>query len=109
MAKQYLVDIDIGIGQDVIEIKQIPSFSALVKSAEVGPKVAEVGPKSVEIGPKSAEVKAKTEEVKAKREEVKAKPDFEVVMKSYRKDLRKNMESYIIECYMLSDYCGSHI
>ena len=34
MTKQYLVDIDIGIGQDVIEIKQIPSFSALVKSAE---------------------------------------------------------------------------
>ena len=34
MAKQYLVDIDISIGQDVIEIKQIPSFSTLVKGAE---------------------------------------------------------------------------
>ena len=44
---------------------------------------------SEEVKVKNEEVKAKNEEVKAKNEEVKAKPDFEVVLKSYRKDLRE--------------------
>ena len=44
---------------------------------------------SSEVGPKDAEVKVKTEEVKAKTEEVKVKPNFEIVMKGYRRDLRE--------------------
>ena len=72
------------------------------KDAEVKVKTEEVGPKGAEVGPKSTEVKVKTEEVKAKTEEVKVKPNFEIVMKGYRRDLRETC-ARIWECLALND------
>ncbi|MBP5226991.1 MAG: winged helix-turn-helix domain-containing protein [Kiritimatiellae bacterium] len=45
---------------------------------------------SSEVGPNSTEVKAKTEEVKVK-------PNFEIIMKDYRRDLRETC-ARIWEC-----------
>ena len=45
---------------------------------------------SSEVGPNSTEVKAKTEEVKVK-------PNFEIIMKDYRRDLRETC-ARIREC-----------
>ena len=50
-----------------------------------------------EVGPKNTEVKVKTEEVGPKRTEVSPKPDFEVVMRAYRKDFRMTCAS-VWEC-----------
>lgn len=64
---------------------------------EVKVKPEEVGPKGAEVGPKRTEVKVKTEEVGPKRTEVSPKPDFEVVMRAYRKDFRMTCAS-VWEC-----------
>ena len=67
------------------------------KNMEVKVKTEEVGPKGAEVGPKRTEVKVKTEEVGPKRTEVSPKPDFEVVMRAYRKDFRRTCAS-VWEC-----------
>ncbi|MBP5544144.1 MAG: DUF4062 domain-containing protein [Kiritimatiellae bacterium] len=64
---------------------------------EVKVKSEEVGPKGAEVGPKSTEVKVKTEEVGPKNTKVGPKPDFEVVMRAYRKDFRMTCAS-VWEC-----------
>ena len=59
----------------------IASAEVTANTSEVGPKNAEVGVETPEVGPKNAEVGPKTAEVGPK-------PDFELIMKNYRKDFR---------------------
>ena len=67
------------------------------KTAEVGQKTAEVGQKNAEVGQKNAEVGQKNAEVGQKTTEVGQKPDFETIMKNYRKDFRATCAS-VWEC-----------
>ena len=55
---------------------------------EVGPYPLEVDPKAPEVGPYPPEVGPKAPEVGQKTTEVGQKPDFETIMKNYRRDFR---------------------
>ena len=59
-----------------------------VETPEVGVETPEVGPKTTEVGPKNTEISPNASEVGPKTAEVGPKPDFEVIMKNYRKDFR---------------------
>ena len=76
---------------------QIAQGEVKAKNTEVGPKVTEVGPKNTELGPKNTEVGPKNTELSPKNTEVGPKPDFEVIMKNYRKDFRITC-AYVWEC-----------
>ena len=68
-----------------------------VKTPEVGQKTTEVSPKTTEVGPKNTEVGQKTSEVGQKTSEVGQKPDFDTIMKNYRKDFRETCAN-VWEC-----------
>ena len=75
---------------------RVKTAEVRVKAAEVGPKTQEVGPYPEQIGPKVPEVSTKLQEVGPypeqigpKTQEVSTKPDFDALMKNYRKDFRE--------------------
>jgi predicted HTH transcriptional regulator len=66
-------------------------------TSEVGPKATEVGVETPEVGVETPEVGPKNTEVGPKTAEVGPKPDFEVIMKNYRKDFRITC-AHVWEC-----------
>ena len=73
-----------------VKVKTITNSSVPITNlVEVGPKPQEVGPYPEQIGPKPQEVSPYPEQISPKTTEVRSKPDFDTVMKNYRKDLRE--------------------
>ena len=56
---------------------------------QIGPKAQEVGPYPEQIGPKPQEVSPYPEQISPKTAGIRSKPDFDTVMKNYRKDFRE--------------------